>query len=178
MEKIELKYRALPHAGINKAGDCGPACIAGIMNKSVKEIYDLFGKEVNGLCYDWAVKFLYRNKIYYENHLPADNYVDENPQWFTFGKPSWWNFIKWFELSKSRMKAGLVGLAQVNMNGNAHNDEYTDHWVLIYGFEQNGENAADKLLLISCPTKGEFKVEAKKFLRQYGGYNTIWCEGL
>lgn len=176
-EKIEHKYRALPHAGINPGGDCGPACIAGIMGTTVEEVYNLLGKKVDGLCYDWVTKFLFRNKIYYENHLPSDQFIDENPQWFSFGRPSWWNFIEWYELSKRRMRAGLVGLAQVNMNGNAHNDDCVDHWVIIYGFEQISKNAVDKLLLISCPTKGEYKVDAKTFLRRYGGYNTIWCEG-
>lgn len=176
MEEIKHKHRALPHAGINPDGDCGPACLAGIMGKSIREIYDLFGQVKNGLSYDHCIKFLFRNHIWYENHLPSDPYIDENPEWFNYGKPSHHNFIRWFDLSKRRLNAGLVGMAQVNARGKANIEDFQDHWVLIYGFKQLSDNAVDKIILVSCPTKGEFEVDAKDFLWKYGGYNTIWIQ--
>ncbi len=173
IDSVELNYRAFSHEGINPDGDCGPCCIAPLLGLTVKEVYDK-QEHINSMSYDAIIKMLHREGAYFENYLPPDQFVDNNPQWFTFGKPSWWNFIRWFELSKRRLHGGLVGIAQVNMRGLAHIEDYTDHWVLIYGFNHKSENAVDRTVLISCPTKGIFEISAKQFLRTYGGYNTIW----
>ena len=176
MEEKIHKYRALPHNGRNQQGDCGPCCLGAILELTVNDVYDNILGYVDGMTYDRMVKALWRKGVYFENYIPSDAVCDNNPEWFTFGRPSWRNFIRWFDLTKQRLNYGLVGIAQVNMRGNAHNDDFTDHWVIIYGYKQKSENAVDKVVLISCPTRGEFEIDAKTFLRQYGGYNTIWVQ--
>jgi len=37
-----------------------------------------------------------------------------------------------------------------------------------------GDNAVNKMVNVSCPTKGFYRVTAHDFLLKYGGYNTIW----
>lgn len=175
--KREKIYKALSHVGINKQGDCGPCCLGAVTGKSVKEIYKLWG-QVDGFTYDRMENLLFKMGFYYENYLPAEKWASESPEWFPFGKPSHRNFIEWFDLSWKRYKSGLIGLAQVNSKGNAHNDDFTDHWVLINGLEWKSDNAVDKIVCISCPTHKEFKIPSKDFLRKYGGYNTIWVKPL
>lgn len=55
-------------------------------------------------------------------------------------------------------------------------DCYMDHWVIINGYKYKGKNAVDKIVTISCPTKGSFELDALTFLKKYGGWNTIWLE--
>ena len=161
---------------LNDKGDCAPCCIAGISKASLTEIYDIVGGVKNGLAYIDIIYILDKLHIAHENYLPSDNMWSNNPEYFTFGRPSWYNFQGWWKLSEQRMNRGFVGLANVNFNGKANIEDYTDHFVLIYGLEQKSEMAKDKLVLISCSAKGEYKIAVKDFLWKHGGYNTIWAK--
>lgn len=178
MEEIIYKIKALPHAGINESGDCGPCCVGSISRKSVREIYDLFVEIPSGVCYGDIIMLLNKLGIEYENYLPSDRHWAENPEFFPIGKPSWRNWISWYELSQTRLRRGMIGIAPVNMKGELNITDYINHFVLIVGFKQTGDSASDKKVLISCPTKGDFEIQPKDFLWHYGGYNAIWVKPL
>ena len=176
MESIKSKIRALSHEGVNKTGDCGPACLAGISGKSITEIYHIHGR-IDGLSYSDIIKTLNVLGLEYENYLPNYNRHSDNPEYFEFGMPAYRNFNAWWDLSISRMKKGFVGLAKVHINGQANTEDFANHFVIIYGMQKRKEHSAkDLIVLISCPTKGEYEIEAKNFLWKYGGYNAIWVK--
>ena len=171
MEKI----KAIRQQGINLKGDCGPCCLASVSGKTVQEIYDLHGR-TDGLTYMDVTNILWKLGMKYENYLPTEKWSSEDPAWFSIGKPSWKSFIEWYDLSIQRRDRGLVGLAMVNSKANANEDCYMDHWVIISGLKYKGPNAVDKIVCVSCPTKGEFEVDAPTFLKKHGGWNTIWVK--
>lgn len=178
MESIKSNIRALSHAGLNKDGDCGPACIAGVSGKEIHEIYELHGR-VDGLSYSSVIKLLNLMGIEYENFLPSYNMYSQNPEYYEFGMPAYINFKAWWDLSKDRINRGMVGLAKINMDGKANIEDFANHFVIIYGLEKRKEHSAkDLIVLISCPTKGEYEVPVKEFLWKYGGYNAIWVKPL
>ena len=175
-----MEYRALkqPRPMLNSMGDCAPCCIAGVSRKPLLEIYDIVGGVKNGITYMDVIRILNELHIPYENYLPSESMWSNNPEYFTFGRPSWYNFQEWWKLSNQRINNGLIGLANVNFNGKANIEDYTDHFVIIYGLDKKSEAAVDKLVLISCPAKGEYRIPVKEFLWKHGGYNTIWVKPL
>lgn len=162
-------------AGLNPRGDCGPCVIGSVANKSVLQVYEeVFGEIKDGLCYDDVIKSLEHYNIEYCAELPI-NELRSHPRWKQFGEPGWFNWNSWFNNAMSKSSKGWVGLSQVCFNGNAPIEEHTNHWVIIQKAEDAGnEFFDDKKVFISCPTKGEFVLQAKHFLKNYGGYNTIW----
>lgn len=163
---------ALSHAGIIKEGDCGACCLGAILGKTVKEIYDFF-PEPRNIAYHDVITVLQKSGTEYFNHFPILKFHDMRPDWFHFGFPGHHNWIAWFDQAESFVNAGKIGMAHVNLQGRANTEDYVDHWVLIQ-VEKHGSNAIDKIVNVSCPTKGNYNVVAKDFLWKYGGYNTIW----
>lgn len=172
------KIRAIPQQGINSKGDCGQCCLAGITNKSVKEIYQIQGV-IDGLTYFSMMSLIKKLGIKYNNKLP---YLDDwrmNEEWQTFGRPSYMLTQEWLENAYSRTLNGWIGLCGVNLNGKAIEEEIADHWVLLYKITYDPQKLyKEKNVYISCPTKGERIFNAKDFLKNYGGYNTIWVKPL
>jgi hypothetical protein len=187
MENEIVRYKSAPHAGLNPAGDCGPACLAGITGYSVREIYDrYFRGRIDGTSYDdmyaacwklfWEEKFQWVT-----NELPK-NCKRAEPKYQIFGNPSWENFREWAAHADQKINhAGCVGIAQVNMRGNAFGDRKhqlsTDHWVLIVGVDYDKDApAVDLKVHVSCSTLGEYSKDVFEFLMNYGGYNAIWVK--
>lgn len=175
---VIVNYKAVPQQGINPAGDCGPCCLAGVSGISVQEIYDIFGK-VDGMTYfcmkNMCLKLQEKGLIKdFENNLPEQGDWQKDPEWNTFGRPSWMNLHPWMNNVSLHIHSGWVGIAMVNLHGRALQERmHANHWVLITGAE-NGERHADKFVKISCPTLGEYEKSAEDFLMNYGGYNAIW----
>ena len=168
--------KILSHAQIVKNGDCGACCIGTLAGISVKEVYKILGSE-RSLPYHDILTILQRLGLEYENWLPKYHMIDNREDWFTFGYPAYQNWMEWFDISLARTKRGLIGIAHINLHGRANIDPYADHWVLIV-VKKKGDDAKDKIVNISCPTKGEYYVTAHDFLWKYGGYNTIWVKSL
>ena len=166
--------KVLKHAGIVKQGDCGACCLGALLNVPVETIYDIFGRK-KGLSYGDIVGILQKLGIEHENFLPKDEFIDNRPDWFTFNRPAFSNWMSWFDLSIRRIKQGYIGIAFVNSKGIANIDPFADHFVLIT-VEKNGSYAKDKMVNISCSNRGEFSVTAHDFLMKHGGYNTIWVK--
>jgi hypothetical protein len=183
--KEHVQYKAAKHAGLNPGGDCGPACLAGLTGYSVQEIYDLcFRGKIDGTCYDHMYAACW--KLYSENkftwidtELPTDSRSIHH-EFQRFGKPSWENFREWTKKAHYMTRsAGCAGIVQINMFGDAFGDRKhqlaTNHWALVVDAVYDKDaNASDLKVTISCPTRGEYTIEAFEFLMNYGGYNAIW----
>jgi hypothetical protein len=163
--------KPLPHAGINPIGDCGACCLGALSNKSIREIYDIYGHEQ--LSYHGIITTIQRLGLEYENFLPNYYMITNQVDWFPFGMPAYQNWMSWFQLSLGRTNRNMVGIAHVNLNGKANLDPYVDHYVLIQ-VKDMGDGAVNKIVEVRCPTKGDFELPTKDFLLKYGGYNTIW----
>ncbi len=167
---------AKPQAGLAKYGDCGACCIAGIVRKSVADVYqEVFGEIRDGLCYMDMTRAIEHYGLEYDTELPKDP-RPRKAMWKQFGDPSWYNFISWFDNAYGKIHAGYVGLAQININERGCIEGFTDHWVIINGVTYKSEAAVDKIVHVSCPTYGVYDRHAKHFLQYYGGYNTIWVK--
>ncbi len=184
-------YHALPHEGINKGGDCGPCCLAGLTGLTVKTIYDKYFGRIDGMSYSDIYEVCWKLKIdgtiqHVHSDLPLLKKMN-NAEYQVFGNPSWENFREWSTHVYDLLCRDYIGIAQVHQDGNAMGDKkhqwYTNHWVLIKGMsgitiddntlKRNIE--IDKLRVhISCPTYGEYTKEPLEFLMNYGGYNPIW----
>lgn len=180
MNMITVDFKAVPQQGINPKGDCGPCCMAGIIGVPVAKIYEMLGR-IDGMTYFCMVDLC--QKLQTEGFISEwDNKLLEKAEWEsepwvnTFGRPAWMNCFPWTNHVSAKLHSGWVGLAMVNMRGQALTDNMTaNHWVLIVGCK-NGENKSDKMLKISCPTLGDYEKNAYEFLMHYGGYNTIWVK--
>lgn len=177
-----VKYRAKKHEGINPGGDCGPCCLAGVTFMDVKAIYENYFHRIDGVSYGDMISACY--KLYWDlkikavdNKLVAEHKI-QDPEYATFGNPSWENFNNWFKHVIQKTSTGWVGIAQVHQDGKAAGDLkhqfYTNHWVLIIGGQDDKREFNNRLVHISCPTKGVYSVPPLEFLMNYGGYNTIW----
>lgn len=182
---MKLDIYAAKHAGLNSGGDCGPACLSGIVGLPVAEIYKNYFNRIDGVCYGDMYAACW--KLYAEgklrwvtNQLPKNNKIPD-PEYMVFGNPSWENFWEFSRHAHQQLSYGNVGIASVNMNGEAFGDRKhqlsTNHWVLIKGIDYNEEMTASELLIhISCPTHGEYTKGVFEFLMNYGGYNSIWVK--
>ena len=164
--------KILSHAGILKEGDCGACCIGTIAGLSVQDVYDILD-ELRNINYSLVLTILQKLSIEYENWLPNYHMIDNREDWFPFGYPAHQNWMEWFKISQDRTNKKMIGIANINLNGKANIDPYADHWVLITVSDE-GDKSINKMVNISCPTKGYYRVNAKDFLMMYGGYNTIW----
>jgi hypothetical protein len=167
--------------GINPSGDCGPCCLAGVTGVSVDQIYKDFGR-IDGMTYDCMYQMSWRYAVNgllrcVSNDLPSLDSSAENPRWMTFGRPSWFNEYGWISNVSAKIIGGWIGIAMVNLWGKALEEEHANHWVLVVGCN-NSESFKDRTVDISCPTRGEFTIQSKDFLKNYGGYNVIWVKPL
>lgn len=179
-------FKSGKHAGLNDGGDCGPACLSGILGIPVLDVYnEYFRGRIDGTSYSDMYVACWR--LYVEgkftwvtNQLPKNIKIPD-PEYMIFGNPSWENFREWAANSYQYVSNGYVGIAQVHLNGNAFGDRKhqlsTNHWVLIVGVDYDkNSNASDLMVHISCPTLGEYTKEVFEFLMNYGGYNAIWVK--
>ena len=171
--------KSVKQQGINKMGDCGQCCLAGITGKSVKEIYDS-QERIDGLSYFTMLSLIKKLGLIYDNKLPhLDDWrkKDGNEEWQTFGLPSYILSYEWLQNGYTKIKCGWIGLCLINFSGNAIDDEFADHWVIVNNIKFNNEGLYnDDNVFISCPNRGEYSINVKKFLKYYGGYNAIWIK--
>ncbi len=178
-----LPYKALPHHGINPAGDCGPCCLAGITGIPVQEIYDKYLGRVDGTSYSDIYEACWKLKVDGKiNHVHTElPIIKKRPdaEYQVFGNPSWENFREWSKHVHHLLQRGYVGMAQVHKDGDSMGDRkhqwYTNHWVLIKGIDYDeNASAVDLAVHISCSSLGEYSKKPLEFLMNYGGYNPIW----
>lgn len=176
-------FKAEKHQGINPAGDCGPCCLSGLTGISVREIYDNYFTRIDGTSYGQMLaacwKLYWEKKIQWVTNKLCVNNKIQDPEYSTFGNPSWENFNEWLRHVITMTNQGYVGIAEVEIHGKAPGElKYqfmTNHWVLITGGEDGLLDNNDKRLIhVSCPSRGEYSIHPLEFLINYGGYNVIW----
>lgn len=190
---MEVRSTRQPHPFFAPIGDCGACCVSGVTGMSVEEVYEFLkphrgdyaaGKPKGDYCtlgYSTIIFMLQELGLAHENFLPAQNIHTLNPEYFPFGSPSHFNSREWEKLSKDRVRKGMVGIAQVNFDGQAHMSQHLNHnhFVIIYDLEDvETEHGSRTMVKVSCSVKGEYQVEAREFLWRFGGYNAIWVKPL
>ena len=157
--------------------------MAGILGKSVRDVYELNGK-VDSLSYYDIVKMLKSQGLEYNNELPESNWEEKtNPHHAQFWRPAFTNSMNWYENMKSFIDRGWVGIASIAHNSDGHITGHTDHLVLIVGYEENwvdhptvpGSRSRTDRVILSCSARNERYTEDKTdFLKFRGGYNAIY----
>lgn len=170
--------KAKPHEFVNPQGDCGACCIASIVGNNIKDVYDAIGG-VKGLTYFDLCKALDEFEMEYNTELPfLDQWRQES--WYQIlGMPSFIMVEEFFRFAKMRLLDGYVGIAPINYHGKLLDDESIDHFVLITSIDCSFESKdvlRDVEVKISCPSKGDYWISIKPFLKYYGGWNTIWVK--
>ena len=186
---------------INDGGDCGACIIGGLLNylkgsdsDKVQSVYDIyFEQQAKSITYPGMITALYRAQA----HGHIREILSDVPTWYSYsgtaqwGSPGWSMHLEWFMYMKMAIRAGYYGLAMVTSEGQGFESEI-DHWVLICGFRErevpnpNTKNSKDPVLrkskiitqeiLISnssSKAEDEYWIDAREFLKQFGGYNTI-----
>lgn len=188
--KVELPRRALrqPSPALHPGGDCAACSFGGLIGfESVQQVYDEFSEgRAEATCWTTARERLWEalSKGY------IDRLIDEVPTWpetfsgrLTWGNTSWWSQgFAWENYMIMAFEAGYYGLTSIDYNGQGPGSE-TDHAVLLCGIQEvrtsrtlsSGKSAESisRQLLVSCSSKGDYWIEARKFLKEYGGFNVL-----
>jgi hypothetical protein len=176
--EIVLTRRAVPQPSphIAVGGDCGACCLGGALGLTVPEVYERFDSK--GLFHYGEMGRCLRCAVMYGL---ADRITDVHAQWLTnhylysFGLPAHHEYVPWFNHIRMAIDAGYYGVAEIDFAGNCGPD--TNHWILICGARTEG-SVVNKIItgevLISCSVQGERWVEAKDFLKRFGGYNVLF----
>lgn len=96
----------------------------------------------------------------------------------TWGVTASWQSHAWWNLAATAIDAGLYGLACVSSRCAGVDSEGPDHWVMIVGYRSrvDGSQIRDELL-VSCSARhpeGRW-IDRNTFLREWGGFNTLWA---
>jgi hypothetical protein len=176
--ELVLDRRALrqPQPEIHKGGDCGACSLGGALGIAVQEVYRLFTSD--GITQTGEMARCLRCAAI---EKLADRIIDEHAEWpyaryfRSFGHPSRFESLQWFNYVRMAVDAGYYGLAKIDFARNGGPD--TNHWVLICGARTLGIET-DKTLtgdvLLSCSVTGESWVEAAQFLEKCGGYDILF----
>lgn len=201
--KIVLPRRVIkqPMPQINKGGDCGACVLGGIIkikgdDSSVKvaKVYVTYCEsEAKSISQPKMLNILYNVKA---NGI-IEEFIHNVPIWqrpdsvSQFGSPGWTMAAQWYQYIKMAIRAGYYGMAMVTSRGRG-NDSELDHWVMICGFRQreipnpHTRNSEDpkirestiitqEILISNSSTKAKDErwIEARDFLKRFGGYNAI-----
>ncbi len=178
-----------PIPAINKGGDCGACVLGGLLTpvdddprSRLVEMYHLVGK-VDSISEPRMRQALYDSRGKTEDvifDMPIWARPNSLSQW---GWPGWTMNVPWFQYHKMAIQAGYYGLAMIASSGKGVNATL-DHWILICGARERGvplphKKGAWKIeqeVLVSnssSKAKAERWIKVHKFLKQYGGFNTV-----
>jgi len=200
--KIVLPRRVIqqPTPQINEGGDCGACVIGGLLydggdaTSQVAKIYVTYCKsKPDSISQPRMLAILHevkaRGLIEDFNHwVPMWQRPDSMSQ---FGSPGWTMALQWYDYIKIVIRAGYYGMAMVTSAGRGNHADL-DHWVLICGFRQreipnpHTRNSKDpkmrestiitqEILISNSSTKAKNErwIEARDFLKRFGGFNAI-----
>jgi hypothetical protein len=170
-----------PNPGIVPGGDCVPCVLAGLLNISVRDVYE----KLNEGKYEPLGGSSTRSAFYEAKSLGwIDRLIDEAPYWPSYhrmwGDPSWLVRLPWIRYMQMVFDAGYYGVASINLDGKGPIVE-NDHGVLFCGIRQRTVShptlkAASSIeydLLVSCSARhpeGKW-YEYIDYLEKYGGFN-------
>lgn len=151
-----------PKSSINKGGDCGACCLAGILGWNESQLYELYKlillpyrgghpREIGDVNW-WDLK---SDKLHYNLHdemrviepiifdpinlhILSDNDKFSSPLYTV----PWRLEPYWMQKIKIYLEAGYVGMTEIKLEGNLdniHTYGEVNHWVLINGAKQEIE---------------------------------------
>lgn len=188
--QVVLPRRVVPQPTPNlyPGGDCGPCVLAGVLGKTVQEVYDQFSSgKYKSFHFSEMCGALHSAEAY----GMIDRVVTDIPIWpwagsaeafCAWGIPSTLQNLAWFAYVTMAMDAGYYCLAMVDTKKGGAHGEGTNHWVLLVGVRELripiDERSAriSTEVLVSCSsrtTPDEEWVEASTFLKERGGFNLI-----
>lgn len=162
-----------PSPIIHQPGDCGACALGGALGISIAEVYTLFGSE--GIT---GHSEMARCARCASTQGLADRIIDEPAEWpraqylRSFGYPARHQHLPWFQYVRMAIDAGYYGLACVDMEATGGPD--TNHWLLICGARTEARGRMTGEVLTSCSVRGERWIEAREFLRDWGGYDVLF----
>lgn len=163
-----------PHPFIYKGGDCGACSLGGVLGISVPEVYKAFGSD--GITHSGEMGRCLRCAV----TDYADRILDVPAKWdvytgcASFGQPAYFASVPWFNYIRMGIDAGYYGLATINYDGNGRPE--TNHWIVICGARTKGAIVNELItgdILVSCSVRGECWYDAREFLKNFGGYDTM-----
>ena len=199
--KLPRRVIKQPIPEINKGGDCGPCVLGGLLDISgdydsvkIAKIYVTYCEsEARSISQPRMLQILYDSKA----RGLIEEMIQDVPIWqrpnsvSQFGSPGWTMASQWYKYIQMAIRAGYYGMAMITSEGRG-NHAKLDHWVLICGFRQreipnpHTRNSKDpkmrestiitqEILISNSSTKAKDErwIEARTFLKNYGGYNAI-----
>lgn len=172
---LPRRSRPQPHPELRKGGDCGGCALGGALGLEVAEVYKAFDTE--GITNGHEMARCLRCAAMYGH---ADRILDVHAEWDyrtgcdAFGHPAYFQYLPWFNYIRMAIDAGYYGVAMVNYEGTGEPE--TNHWILVCGARTEGTVSGKTItgeVLVSCSVRGEKWYEARHFLKQMGGYDTL-----
>jgi len=191
MTEYILSRRSIrqPLPAVSEGGDCGACVLGGLLTSAdddplsrIMAMYDLVGK-VDSISEPRMRQALYDSRDKIEDvifDMPIWARPSSLSQW---GWPGWAMNIPWFKYHKMAIQAGYYALAMTASTGGGVND-FLDHWVLICGarehevpldHKKDAFKIEQEVLVSNSSTKANAErwIRGHKFLKQYGGFNTV-----
>lgn len=181
---LPRRARAQPSPHRVAVGDCGACALGGLLGRSVDEAYAIVRDDGPPRSIGWPEMRETVGRLAASG--PLSRAMVDVPLWphavpsmcLTWGLSAPWQSHAWWNYVTTAMDAGLYGLACVSFKAAGSDSEGPDHWVLIVGYRSrvDGSQIRDELL-VSCSTRhpeGRW-IDRNDFLRQWGGFNTLWA---
>jgi len=184
--EVILPRRAHPQPSPHRVavGDCGACVLGGLMGRSVDEAYAIVRDDGPPRSVGWPEMSAALRAASGQGRLSRA--MVDVPIWpgavpsmcMTWGLTAPWQGHAWWSYVTTAMDAGLYGLACVSSKAAGSDSEGPDHWVLLVGYRSrvDGSQIHDELL-VSCSARhpeGRW-IDRNTFLRQWGGFNTLWA---
>lgn len=187
---LPLRSARQPAPAINKGGDCGFCCVAGILQISVGEAYQFFPKKEEDGSGNRGLSWYGMRELLWSlvtEHQKLDRIIDRVPFWMASSGLRQFDMhcdnLAWFAYARMAIDAGYYGLASIRHDGTGPLVD-SDHWVLFCGARERREphptvqNASviKQEILASCSATcpaGKW-VEPREYLRRHGGFNALW----
>lgn len=179
---LSRRVHPQPTPEIVRGGDCGACVLGGALGISIERVYD----ELKGKRDSIEAGEMSRMLRVASMRGVADRIIEEPAAWprrwwgcDSFGRPSHYESLPWFNYVRMAIDAGYYGLAMIDADGHRGTQGGTNHWVLICGARNRGHEAYDRTItgevLISDSRRSvnmeERWYEARDFLQNWGGYD-------
>lgn len=190
-----------PSPALNHGGDCGLCCISGLLGHGtefVREAYRLaydnpdtiqalslpsMVQALKNLCHRYGLAEEVAD-------YPVQPRVGFGRGVSPWGYPADHMFNEWLHQLRTHLEAGYVGVTEILYSGGGRTTadfhyRGSDHWVLltgarsVYWEDRDGDGKFrcggwHKHVKVSCSMKGDYWLEVKDFLTQYGGFHVLF----
>lgn len=188
--EVVLPRRAIPQPTpviSPHGGDCGPCALGGVLGwSSPRDVYDRLREGETKAFTWWDMRHAVATAGW---QGLIDRSIGDVPLWpferhpghLCFGLTGAMMSDAWFRYVRLAIDAGYYGLAQVDQSREGPESE-TDHYVVIAGARfvfvphaDGGGSYLEEILVSDSARCGpaEEWIEARRFIRERGGYNVI-----